>query len=106
MVSASTLVISDQMRSTFSKPCRSRSRTAWIIQMMKGSGTNVTSASQGLIDTRMTAVMTIIRMSLAKSSRCSDRNTQMRSVSLPMREIRSPVRLPPKYSSDSFCRCS
>lgn len=106
MVSASTLVISDQMRSTFSKPCRSRSRTAWIIQMMKGSGTSVTSASQGLIDTRMTAVMTIIRMSLAKSSRCSDRNTQMRSVSLPMREIRSPVRLPPKYSSDSFCRCS
>ncbi|MNY62049.1 hypothetical protein D3C86_1988050 [compost metagenome] len=50
--------------------------------------------------------MTIIRMSVAKSSRCSDRNTQMRSVSLPMREIRSPVRLPPKYSSESCCKCS
>ena len=79
---------------------RSRSRTTWIIQAMKGSGTSVTSASRGLIETRITAVITIISTSVAKSSRCSDRNTQMRSVSEPMRAIRSPVRLPPKYSSD------
>ncbi|MCY1242202.1 hypothetical protein D9M72_551480 [compost metagenome] len=106
MVSASTLVISDQMRSIFSKPCRRRSRTRWIIQAMNGSGTSVTSASQGLIETRITAVMTIISTSVAKSSRCRDRNTQMRSLSEPMRAIRSPVRLPPKYSSDSLSRCS
>jgi hypothetical protein len=43
---------------------------------------------------------------VAKSSRCSDRNTLMRSLSEPMRAIRSPVRLPPKYSSDSLSRCS
>ncbi|CFN64813.1 Uncharacterised protein [Bordetella pertussis] len=106
MVSASTLMISDQIRSTFSKPWRSRSRTTWIIHMMNGSGTRVANASHGLIDTRIAAVMAIISTSVAKSSRCSDRNTQMRSVSLPMRAIRSPVRLPPKYSSESCCKCS
>ncbi len=106
MVSASTLVISDQLRSIFSKPWRSRSRTWWIIHAMNGSGTSVTSASQGLIEIRMTAVIMIISTSVKKSSRCSDRKTQMRSLSLPMRAIRSPVRLPPKYSSDSFSRCS
>ncbi len=81
MVSASTLVTSAQTRSIFSKPVRSLSRTTWIIQAMNGSGSRVTSASQGLIENRMTAVMTIISTSVAKSSRCSDRKTQMRSVS-------------------------
>jgi hypothetical protein len=47
MVSASTLVTSDQTRSIFSKPVRRRSRTVWISQAMKGSGTRVTSASRG-----------------------------------------------------------
>ncbi len=42
----------------------------------------------------------------AKSSKCSDKNTQMRSLSLPMRDIKSPVRLPPKYSSDMRKRWS
>ena len=78
----------------------------WISQAMNGSGTSVTSASHGLIENRMTAVITIISTSVAKSSRCSDRKTQMRSVSEPMRAIRSPVRLPPKYSRESFSRCS
>ena len=106
MVSASTLVTSDQTRSIFSKPVRSLSRTTWIIQAMNGSGSRVTSASQGLIENRIAAVMTIISTSVAKSSRCSERKTQMRSVSEPMRAIRSPVRLPPKYSSESRSRCS
>ena len=96
MVSASTLVTSDQTRSIFSNPVRSRSRTLWIIQAMKGSGSSVTSASHGLIENRMIEVIRIISTSVAKSSACRDRNTQMRSVSLPMRAIRSPVRLPPK----------
>ena len=96
MVSASTLVTSDHTRSIFSKPVRSRSRTVWIIQPMNGSGSSVTTASHGLIENRMTAVITIISTSVAKSRACSDRKTQMRSVSLPMRAIRSPVRLPPK----------
>ena len=96
MVSASTLVTSPQTRSIFSKPVRSRSRTRWIIQAMKGSGSSVTRASSGLIENRITAVMPIISTSVAKSSACSDRKTLMRSVSLPMRAIRSPVRLAPK----------
>ena len=95
MVSASTLEISDQMRSAFSKPLRKRSRTNWIIQAMKGSGNSVTSASQGLMENRMTAVIVIISMSVAKSSTCTERNWQMRSDSEPMRAMRSPVRLPP-----------
>ena len=70
---------------------------------MKGSGTRVTSANQGLMENRMAAVMINISTSVAKSSRCKDKNTQMRSLSLPMRDIKSPVRLPPKYSSE---RCS
>jgi hypothetical protein len=49
MVSASTLVTSPQTRSIFSKPVRSLSRTTWIIQAMKGSGTSVIRASHGLI---------------------------------------------------------
>ena len=106
IVSASTLVISHHTRSIFSKPVRSRSRTTWISQAMNGNGTSVTSASSGLIDNRIAAVITIISTSVAKSSRCSDRKMQIRSVSEPMRAIRSPVRLPPKYSSDSRSRCS
>ena len=96
MVSASTLVTSDHTRSIFSKPVRRRSRTVWIIQAMKGSGTRVTSASQGLMENRITAVMKIMSTSVMKSSACSDRKTLIRSVSDPMRAIRSPVRLPPK----------
>jgi len=104
MVSASTLVTSENARSTFSKPVRRRSRTTWIIQAMSGSGTSVASASQGLMENRMPAVISIISTSVAKSSACSDRNTLMRSVSAPRRAIRSPVRLLPKYSSDSCSR--
>ena len=96
MVSASTLVTSLHTRSIFSKPVRRRSRTMWIIQPMKGSGTSVTSASQGLIENRMAAVMQIISTSVTKSRACSERNTLIRSVSDPIRAIRSPVRLPPK----------
>ncbi|MOA13074.1 hypothetical protein D3C78_1331060 [compost metagenome] len=95
MVSASTLVTSDQTRSIFSKPVRRRSRTVWIIQAMKGSGTRVTSASQGLMENRMTEVITIISTSVTKSSALSDRKRLIRSVSAPMRAIRSPVRLLP-----------
>ncbi|MNR57031.1 hypothetical protein D3C85_1777260 [compost metagenome] len=62
---------------------------------MKGSGTNVTSASQGLIENRITEVITIINTSVTKSSALSDRKRLMRSVSAPMRAIRSPVRLLP-----------
>ena len=106
MVSASTLVTSPHTRSIFSKPVRSLSRTTWIIQAMNGSGTRVTSASQGFMLNRITPVMMIRRTSDRKSSRCSDRNTLIRSEPLPMRDIRSPVRLPPKYSSDRRSRCS
>ena len=106
MVSASTLVTWLQTRSIFSKPVRSLSRTLWIIQPMNGSGTSVTSASQGLMENRMAAVMQIISTSVTKSSACSDRKTLMRSVSEPMRAIRSPVRLAPKKSSDRRSRCS
>ena len=63
---------------------------------MKGSGVKVTNASIGLIENRIAAVMPIINTSVAKSSACSDRKTQIRSVSEPIRDIRSPVRLPPK----------
>ena len=106
MVSASTLVTSLHTRSIFSKPVRRRSRTTWISQAMMGSGTSVTSASVGSMENRMTVVMAIIRMSVAKSSRCSDKKMLMRSVSEPMRAIRSPVRRPPKYSSESLSKCS
>jgi hypothetical protein len=73
---------------------------------MNGSGSNVTSASQGLMENRIAAVMRIISTSVAKSSKCRERNTQMRSLSEPMRAIRSPVRLPPKYSRESRNKCS
>jgi hypothetical protein len=41
----------------------------WISQAMNGSGSSVTSASQGLIENRMTAVITIISTSVAKVER-------------------------------------
>jgi hypothetical protein len=104
MVSDSTLVTSDQMRVRRSKPVRSFSRTMWISHTMNGRGSKVVSASHGLIENRMAAVISITSTSVMKSSACSDKNTQMRSDSEPRREIRSPVRLPPKYSSDSFNR--
>ena len=63
---------------------------------MKGSGVKVTNASIGLIENRIAAVIPIINTSVAKSSACIDRKTQIRSVSEPIRDIRSPVRLPPK----------
>ena len=106
MVSVSTLVTSAQTRSIFSKPVRSFSRTTWINQAMKGSGNKVTSAKVGLMVNKMTEVIKIIKTSVAKSSRCKDKKTLMRSVSLPIRAIKSPVRRPPKYSSDSFSKCS
>ncbi len=40
--------------------------------------------------------MLIMSTSVRKSSACRERNTLMRSVSLPMRAMRSPVRLLPK----------
>ena len=98
------LLTCDQTRSTFSKPVLSFCLTEWIIQTINGSGSNVTSASQGSIEIRIAVVIAIISTSVAKSSRCSDRNRQMRSDSEPMRAIRSPVRLPPKYSSDKCSR--
>ena len=67
---------------------------------MKGSGTSVASASHGFVWNRMPVIMISIRQSVMKSSACSDRKTLMRSVSEPIRLIRSPVRLEPKYSSD------
>ena len=45
---------------------------------------------------KMMAVMVIMRTSLANSSRCKDKKRHKRSVSLPTRLMRSPVRLPPK----------
>ena len=87
MVSASTLVTSPHTRSIFSKPVRSRSRTTWIIQAMNGSGSSVTSASQR-VDREQDRRRH--RRSSARRWRsraaCSDRKTQMRSVSLPMRD--------------------
>ena len=106
MVSASTLVTSAQMRSTRSKPVRSFSRTTWIMIAMIGNGSSVNNASSGLIEIRMQAVMLIISTSVAKSRKCSEMKTLMRSVSEPMRAIKSPVRLPPKYSCESLSRCS
>ena len=75
---------------------RSLLRTAWISQPITGSGTSVASASHGLIEKRIAEVITSITTSVMKSSACSDRKIEMRSVSEPMRAIRSPVRLAPK----------
>ena len=73
---------------------------------MKGNGANVTKASKGSIDTKIAAVMVIINTSVIKSKAYKDKKTQIRSVSAPMRAIKSPVRLPPKYSSESLSKCS
>ena len=73
---------------------------------MSGNGNSVTNAICRSIVNRIAAVITIISTSVQKSSRLTERNVQMRSVSLPTREIKSPVRLPPKNSSDSRCRCA
>ena len=64
------------------------------------------SANQGFMENKITAVMVIITTSLAKSVRCSDKYTAIRSLSLPTRESKSPVRLPPKYSSESCSKWS
>ena len=102
IVSASTLVISAQARSIFSKPVRSRSRTRWTSQAMNGNGSKRRPApATGRSRTGSPRSSAIISTSVAKSSACSDRKLQIRSVSEPMRAIRSPVRLPPKYSSES-----
>ena len=69
-------------------------------------GNNVAQASHGSMLNKMTAVIKIINTSVAKSSKCKDKNTHNLSVSLPMRVIKSPVRRPPKYSSESFNKCS
>ena len=105
MVSVNTLVTSDQTRSIFSKPVRNLSRTTCINQPIKGKGKSVTKAKVGLMENKMTAVIKIIKTSVAKSNKCSERKTLMRSVSLPMRAIKSPVRRPPKYSNDNFSKC-
>src|SRR3712207_7324477 len=53
-----------------------------------------------------TTLFRSISRSVAKSTRFSDRKLHSRSVSLLTRAIRSPVRLPPKNSSDSRWRRS
>src|SRR5262245_58285804 len=73
---------------------------------MIGNVTSVHSASVKLVDKSTTAAMMIIKASLTKSTRLTDRKTQIRSVSLLIRDIKSPVRLPPKNSSESFCKCA
>ena len=60
--------------------------------------------AEGLMPIIIAAVITIMRMSLAKSSRSTERKMLMRSVSVLTREIRSPVRFPPKNSSESRCK--
>ena len=71
---------------------------------MKGKGSSVASAILALMLSNTAAVMTIMTQSAAKSTTLIDRKLHSRSVSLLMRAIRSPVRLPPKNSSDSRCK--
>ena len=54
-----------------------------------------TTANIGSIRSKMIAVKTNIITSLMKSTMCAERKLQIRSVSLLIRDIRSPVRLPP-----------
>jgi hypothetical protein len=63
----------------------------------------VTTASVGFIQTRTAAVRSTSITFEENSIRFTDRNMLMRSVSLPTRVIRSPVRLPEKKSSERFC---
>src|SRR4051812_28508790 len=104
IVSANTFTISAHAALVRAKPWRSRTRTLWANQAMSGKGKSVTNASDGSILNKIAAVITIISTSVQKSSRLTERNVQMRSVSLPTREIKSPVRFPPKNSSDKRCR--
>ena len=57
-----------------------------------GSGPIAASASIGLSENRITAVKRIVITSQAKSMKLTEMNSEMLSVSEPMREIRSPVR--------------
>ena len=81
-----------------------RLRTAWTSQAMNGKGTSEAIARIGSSVSRIATVMRIISTSDAKSTRLIDRKLQIRSVSLVNRAIRSPVRLPPKNSSESRWR--
>src|ERR1017187_379524 len=56
-------------------------------------------------ESKTTQVLTIMSTSVTKSTSVSERNEHKCSVSELMRAIRSPVRLPPKYSRLSFCKC-
>ena len=106
MVSDNTLVNSDQTRSIFSKPVRNLSRTTCMSQIMNGRGNKVAAANRISMLNKITAVIKIIKISVAKSRRCTDKKTLMRSVSAPIRFIKSPVRRPPKYSRDRRIKCS
>jgi hypothetical protein len=66
-------------------------------QAMGGNDTSAASASSGSSENNTTEVPTIINTSVTKSISVSDKNEQSRSVSELIREIKSPVRLPPKY---------
>jgi hypothetical protein len=63
----------------------------------------VTTASPGLIHSTARAVRRTIVTSEEKSMRFTERKLQIRSVSLPTRDIRSPVRREAKKSSDMVC---
>jgi len=85
------------------KPRRIRSRTACTSQTKNGNGTRVTRASRGLIQISTAAVSSTNSTFDEKSIRCIERKLLIRSVSLPTRVIRSPVRRAAKKSSDSPC---
>jgi hypothetical protein len=73
IVSARTLVISAQAALARRKPRRNRVLTRWTSQTIGGSGNRVTIASQGSMLTRTTAVSVIVRASLRKSERLTER---------------------------------
>jgi hypothetical protein len=66
-------------------------------QAIGGNETSAAVASTGSSEKSTTEVPTINKTSVTKSISVSDKNEHRRSVSELMREIRSPVRLPPKY---------
>ena len=103
IVSASTLVMSAQATLARANPRRSRYRTAYASQTTKGKGASVTIARVGFIHTSTTAVSSTSITFDTNSMRFTERKVLIRSVSLPTRVIRSPVRLPEKKSSDRFC---
>ncbi len=88
------------------KPCVSRTRANTINHAINGNGNSDAAANHGSIQNNTAAVNRINRKSVVKSTRLSDRNWQMRSESVLMRDIKSPVRLPPKNSTESVIRCS